>query len=130
MILAYSYRDAAGKYYEPEKGTESDGQHFVGDMLVTQKTEKMPKPRFNVADPDDIVEAYGADSLRLYEMFLGPLEMTKAWQTSSVHGMRHFLERAWRLVCDDGAPVSPRLVDVAPDLLLLRLQHKTVRAVT
>jgi leucyl-tRNA synthetase len=130
MILAYSYRDAAGKYYEPEKVTERDGHHFVGDMLVTQKTEKMSKSRFNVVDPDDIVEAYGADSLRLYEMFLGPLEMTKAWQTSAVHGMRHFLERAWRLVCDDGAPISPRLVDVAPDPLLLRLQHKTIRAVT
>src|SRR5262249_38847163 len=58
------------------------------------------------------------------------LEMTKPWQTSAVHGMRHFLERAWRLVCDDDAPISPRLVDVAPDQRLLRLQHKTVRAVT
>src|SRR4030095_14608341 len=107
-----------------------EGHHFVGDMLVTQKTEKMSKSRFNVVDPDDIVEAYGADSLRLYEMFMGPLEMTKPWQTSAVHGMRHFLERAWRLVCDDGAPISPRLVDVAPDQRLSRLQHKTVRAVT
>ena len=130
MILAYSYRDAAGKYYEPEKVTEREGHHFVGDVLVTQKIEKMSKSRFNVVDPDDIVEAYGANSLRLYEMFLGPLEMTKPWQTSAVHGMRHFLERAWRLVCDDDAPISPRLVDVAPDPRLLRLQHKTVRAVT
>ena len=56
----------------------------------------MSKSRFNVVNPDDIVEAYGADSLRLYEMFIGPLEMTKPWQTSAVHGMRHFLERAWR----------------------------------
>ena len=130
MILAFSYRDAAGKYYEPEKVTERAGHHFVGDMPVTRKTEKMSKSRHNVVDPDDVVEAYGADSLRLYEMFMGPLEMTKPWQTSAVHGMRHFLERAWRLVCDDGAAISPRLVDVAPDLLLLRLQHKTVRAVT
>jgi leucyl-tRNA synthetase len=130
MILAYSYRDAAGKYYAPEKVAESEGQHLVGDMLVIQKTEKMSKSRFNVVNPDEIVAAYGADALRLYEMFMGPLEMTKPWQTSAVHGMRHFLERAWRLVCDDDAPINPRLVDVPPDQRLLRLQHKTVRAVT
>jgi leucyl-tRNA synthetase len=85
---------------------------------------------FNVVNPDDIVAAYGADSLRLYEMFMGPLEMTKPWQTSAVHGMRHFLERVWRLVCNDDGVISPRLVDVAPDPRLLRLRHKTVRAVT
>src|SRR5262249_26535350 len=130
MILACSYRDAAGKYYEPEEVTEREGHHFVGDILVTQKTEKMSKSRFNVVDPDDIVEAYGADSLRLYEMFMGPLDMTKPWQTLAVHGMRHFLERVWRLLCDDGAAISPRLVDVAPDPLLVRLQHKTTRVVT
>ena len=130
MILAHSYRDAAGKYYEPQKVTQREGHHFAGDIAVTQKTEKMSKSRFNVIDPDDIVEAYGADSLRLYEMFLGPLEMTKPWQTSAVHGMRHFLERTWRLVCDNGAHISPRLVDVEPDLSLLRLKHKTIRAVS
>ena len=130
MILAYSYRDAAGKYYETEKVTQREGHHFAGDIPVTQKIEKMSKSRFNVVNPDDIVAAYGADALRLYEMFMGPLEMTKPWQTSAVHGMRHFLERAWRLVCDDDAPISPRLVDVPPDQRLLRLQHKTVRAVT
>jgi leucyl-tRNA synthetase len=130
MILAFSYRDAAGKYYEPEKVTQREGHHFAGDIAVTQKTEKMSKSRFNVVNPDDIVAAFGADSLRLYEMFMGPLEMTKPWQTSAVHGMRHFLERAWRLVCEDDIPDSPRQVDVAPDQRLLRLQHKTVRAVT
>ena len=130
MILAYSYRDAAGKYYETEKVTQREGHHFAGDIPVTQKIEKMSKSRFNVVNPDDMVAAYGADALRLYEMFMGPLEMTKPWQTSAVHGMRHFLERAWRLVCDDDAPISPRLVDVPPDQRLVRLQHKTVRAVT
>jgi leucyl-tRNA synthetase len=130
MILASSYRDADGKYYEPEKVTERDGRYFAGDTPLIQKNEKMSKSRFNVVNPDDIVEAYGADSLRLYEMFMGPLEMTKPWQTSAVHGMRHFLERAWRLVCDDDDLISSRLVDVAPDPRLLRLQHKTVRAVT
>jgi leucyl-tRNA synthetase len=130
MILAFSYRDAAGKYYEPEKVMQREGHHFAGDIAVTQKIEKMSKSRFNVVNPDDIVATYGADSLRLYEMFMGPLEMTKPWQTSAVHGMRHFLERAWRLVCEDDTPNSPRLVDVAPDRRLLRLQHKTVRAVT
>ena len=99
-------------------------------MPVTQKIDKMSKSRFNVVNPDDIVEAYGADSLRLCEMFMGPLDMTKPWQTSAVRGMRYFLERAWRLVCDNDGPRSSQLVDVAPDPQLLRLQHKTVRAVT
>jgi leucyl-tRNA synthetase len=130
MILAYSYRDAAGKYYAPEKVAERDGQYFFDDVPVTQKIEKMSKSRFNVVNPDDIVATYGADSLRLYEMFMGPLEMTKPWQTSAVHGMRHFLERTWRLVCDDEAPISPRLVDLEPEPRLLRLQHRTVLAVT
>jgi len=130
MILAYSYRDAAGKYYETEKVAEREGHHFAGNIPLTQKIEKMSKSRFNVVNPDDIVAAYGADALRLYQMFMGPLEMTKPWQTSAVHGMRHFLERTWRLVCDDNAAISPRLVDVPPDQPLLRLQHKTVRAVT
>ena len=110
--------------------TQREGHHFAGDIAVTQKIEKMSKSRFNVVNPDDIVAEYGADSLRLYEMFMGPLEMTKPWQTSAVHGMRHFLERAWRLVCEDDTSDGPRLVDVAPDQRLLRLQHKTVRAVT
>jgi leucyl-tRNA synthetase len=130
MILSFSYRDAAGKYYEPEKVTEHEARYFFGDIPLTRKIEKMSKSRFNVVNPDDIVAAYGADSLRLYEMFMGPLETTKPWQTSAVHGMRHFLERVWRLVCDDDASISPRLVDVAPDPRLLRLQHKTVLAVT
>jgi leucyl-tRNA synthetase len=130
MILAYAYRDVAGKYYETKTVTERDEHHFAGNIPVTQKIEKMSKSRFNVVNPDDIVAAYGADALRLYEMFMGPLEMTKPWQTSAVHGMRHFLERAWRLVCDDQAPISPRLVDVPPDQRLLRLEHQTVRAVT
>jgi leucyl-tRNA synthetase len=113
---------------------QKQGEAFVlaaqPDVRLESRAYKMSKSRFNVVNPDDIVAAYGADALRLYEMFMGPLEMTKPWQTSAVHGMRHFLERAWRLVCDDDDAISPRLVDVAPDLLLLRLQHKTVRAVT
>ena len=65
MILAFSYRDAAGRYYEPEKVIEREGHHFAADTPVTQKIDKMSKSRFNVVNPDDIVEAYGADSLRL-----------------------------------------------------------------
>jgi leucyl-tRNA synthetase len=130
MILASSYRDAAGKYYEPEQAVEREGRHFVGDVEVTQQLEKMSKSRHNVVNPDDIVEAYGADSLRLYEMFMGPLEVTKPWQTVAVSGVRRFLERAWRIVCDDDSMASARLADAAPDERLLHLQHKTIRMVT
>jgi leucyl-tRNA synthetase len=130
MILAYSYRDAAGKYYKPEAVTERDGVHVAGDIPVAQQIEKMSKSRYNVVNPDDVVDAYGADSLRLYEMFMGPLDVTKPWQTTAVPGMRRFLERAWRLVCDEDGSASARLVDAAPDEPLRRLQHKTVRVVT
>jgi leucyl-tRNA synthetase len=130
MILSFSYRDAAGKYYEPERVVERDGRFVVGDIEVTQQAEKMSKSRYNVVNPDDIVEAYGADSLRLYEMFMGPLDVTKPWQTVAVSGVRRFLERAWRIVCDDDSTASARLTDAAPDARLLRLQHKTVRMVT
>jgi leucyl-tRNA synthetase len=130
MILSFSYRDAAGKYYEPERVVERDGRFVVGDLKVMQQAEKMSKSRYNVVNPDDIVEAYGADSLRLYEMFMGPLDVTKPWQTVAVSGVRRFLERAWRIVCDGDSTASARLTDTVPDARLRRLQHKTIRMVT
>jgi leucyl-tRNA synthetase len=66
-------------------------------MILGQDNQKMSKSRGNVVNPDDIVEEYGADSLRLYEMFLGPLEATKPWSISGVEGVYRFLARVWRL---------------------------------
>jgi leucyl-tRNA synthetase len=131
MVLAFSYKDGSGRYYEPEQVVERDGRHFSGTVELSRQVEKMSKSRFNVVNPDDVVEEYGADSLRLYEMFMGPLEIAKPWQTSGLNGVRRFLERVWRIVCDDNDMLHP-LVQDGPDApeVLLRLRHETVRIVT
>ena len=131
MILAFSYRDANGKYYEPEAVTQVDGKPFVGGVEVTQQIEKMSKSLLNVVNPDDMVREYGADSVRLYEMFMGPLDATKPWQTSGVAGVRRFLNRSWRLLCDEDDTVDTRaVVDAEPELAIAAALHKTIATVT
>jgi leucyl-tRNA synthetase len=131
MILAFSYRDESGRYYEPGEVTERDGRHFAGAHELSRQVEKMSKSRFNVVNPDDVVEEYGADSVRLYEMFMGPLDVAKPWQMSGVTGVRRFLNRAWRIVCGEDDALHPLVQEgVAPPPALLRLPHKTVEAVT
>ena len=63
--------------------------------------EKMSKSRLNVVSPDEVIEQYGADAMRLYELFMGPLDQTKPWQTSGVDGVYRFLQRVWRLAVDE-----------------------------
>ncbi len=131
MILAFSYRDANGKYLEPETITQLDGKPFFNGQEVVQQVEKMSKSRLNVVNPDDMVQEYGADSVRLYEMFMGPLDATKPWQTSGVAGVRRFLNRSWRLLCDDNDQVDARaIVDAEPELRVAAALHKTIAAVT
>ena len=72
-------------------------------MILGENNEKMSKSRGNVINPDDVVKEYGADSLRLYEMFMGPLEATKPWSMQGVNGVFGFLNRVWRLIVDDRA---------------------------
>jgi leucyl-tRNA synthetase len=92
----------------------------------------MSKSRGNVINPDDIVKEYGADSLRLYEMFMGPLEAVKPWDTKSIKGVYGFLSRAWRLIVDEGEEfkLSPAVRDVEPDRDTLRVLHQTIKKVT
>jgi leucyl-tRNA synthetase len=130
MILAYSYRDAQGRYFEPSEVTERDGGHYAGTIEMTRQVEKMSKSRFNVVNPDDVVGEYGADSMRLYEMFMGPLDMAKPWQMTGVTGVRRFLDRAWRLACDENDNLHPSVTDAPCPPDLLRLRHKTVEFVT
>ncbi len=132
MILAFSYRDAQGRYFEPERVVAKDGKHIADDSVeVSQQIEKMSKSRFNVVNPDDVVDEFGADSMRLYEMFMGPLDVTKPWQTAGVAGVRRFIERAWRIVCnDEGVVIGERIIEEAPDAATTRLMHTTVRIVT
>ena len=114
MILAPSYRDAAGRYYEAAEVEERDGGYYAGSVPLARQAEKMSKSRFNVVNPDAVVAEHGADALRLYEMALGPLEAAKPWQTDGVAGIRRFLDRAWRIVCAADDRLSPAVREVAP----------------
>jgi leucyl-tRNA synthetase len=92
-------------------------------MILGEGGVKMSKSLGNVINPDDIVAAYGADSLRVYEMFMGPLEVSKPWSTNGIAGVRRFLDRVWRLG-------ELPLTDEAPTPDQLRLLHQTIRAVS
>jgi leucyl-tRNA synthetase len=102
------------------------------DIELVGRADKMSKSRGNVVNPDDIVKEYGADSLRLYEMFMGPLEAVKPWNTRSVEGVYRFLSRAWRLIVDDGEEfkLHPAVRDAAPDRDTLRVLHQMIQKVT
>jgi leucyl-tRNA synthetase len=91
-------------------------------MILGENNEKMSKARGNVVNPDDVVKSHGADSLRVYEMFMGPLEQVKPWQMSGIEGARRFLDRVWN-VC------TGPLTDDAGDLPTRRMLHKTVKKV-
>lgn len=102
-------------------------------IRVESKAAKMSKSRGNVVNPDDIVSQYGADSLRLYEMFMGPLEATKPWSMSGVGGVRNFLDRVWRMVIDhesESLQLSPAITDDPPTEDQDRVLHQTIRKVT
>ncbi|MGL5956044.1 MAG: leucine--tRNA ligase [Brevinema sp.] len=93
-------------------------------MILGENNEKMSKSRGNVVNPDDIVEEFGADSLRLYEMFMGPLEMSKPWSMNGIKGIKKFLDRVWRLFEDHVIVDTPIPND------LLYLTHKTIKKVS
>ena len=134
MILAYSHQDARGKYYHPSEVEERDGvarARATGETLTTQ-IEKMSKSRLNVVSPDDVIDQYGADAMRLYELFMGPLDQVKPWQMSGVEGVYRFLQRTWRLVVDErSGGVAPRLCDapVASEAGLHRTLQLTIKKV-
>ncbi len=103
------------------------------DIVVESRSYKMSKSRGNVINPDDVVKEYGADSLRLYEMFMGPLEQVKPWSMSGVEGVSRFLGRSWRMFVDeraDAVALHPAIQDIAPTDDQLRVLHKTNKAVT
>ncbi|OOC60460.1 leucine--tRNA ligase [Paenibacillus ihbetae] len=99
-------------------------------MILGNNNEKMSKSRGNVINPDDIVNEYGADTLRVYEMFMGPLEATKPWNTNGVEGTHRFLSRVWRLLIGDDGQLNPKIVDGEGSDEWKRILHKTIKKVT
>ncbi|MFC6179955.1 leucine--tRNA ligase [Lactiplantibacillus daowaiensis] len=98
-------------------------------MILGDNHEKMSKSRGNVVNPDDIVDQYGADTLRLYEMFMGPLEASIPWSTDGLHGANKWIERVWRLIIDDNNHVRDRVTTIN-DGKLDKIYHETVKKVT
>lgn len=98
-------------------------------MILGTNNEKMSKSRGNVINPDDIVGEFGADTLRMYEMFMGPLEATKPWNTNGVEGVYRFLARVWRLIVDDNGKLHERIQDVPGDDSFRRTWHKSLKKV-
>lgn len=99
-------------------------------MILGNNNEKMSKSRGNVINPDDIVSVHGADTLRMYEMFMGPLEATKPWNTQGVEGIYRFLSRVWRLFVDDNGQLSTRISEGAGSNEFQRVWHKTIKKIT
>ena len=132
MILAYSYQDDAGKYYYPEQVEKRDEQYYVKgkNTPLNVQVEKMSKSRYNVVNPDAVVEAYGADSMRLYEMFMGPLDRDKPWTDEGIQGVHRFMKRVWSLFVADDGSLHPRIVESGGDREMLRVLHYTIKEVT
>jgi leucyl-tRNA synthetase len=135
MIQAFAYQDARGSIV-PKKDTKEQGNDIVslatGEKLTPIVT-KMSKRYGNVINPDDVVKEYGADTLRLYEMYMGPLADSKPWNTKDVPGVFRFLQRSWRLVVpeytDKGALHTHLTSDRPNDPELERALHKTIHKV-
>ena len=107
--------------WEKEDKTES-GEPYLSGLVI----EKMSKSKFNVENPDDVVAQYGADTFRMYEMFLGPVEMSKPWDTKGIEGVHRFLKKLWRLFYNEETFV---VTNEAPTAAELKVLHKTIRKV-
>ena len=143
-ILADAFTDARGRYVPAAEVTRTpDGWEYAGQP-VTRRAGKMGKSLKNGISPDDIYESYGADTLRLYEMAMGPLDGDRPWHTDDITGMHRFLQRLWRLIIDESTgetlvspepeavdePTEPLPAPTGPlDADTARLLHRTIAAV-
>ncbi|MDQ0220287.1 leucine--tRNA ligase [Peribacillus cavernae] len=103
---------------------------FNQGMILGENNEKMSKSKGNVVNPDQVVTSHGADTLRMYEMFMGPLDASIAWSENGLDGSRRFLDRVWRLLVDDDGSLSSRIVDHDDSGKLEKVYHQTVKKVT
>ena len=117
----YKFKAWRKEFANAEFILEEDGKYITG-----REVEKMSKSKYNVVNPDDICEQYGADTLRLYEMFLGPLEQAKPWNTAGISGVYNFLRKLWRLYFNDN---GWQVTDEAPTPEMLKALHKTIKKV-
>jgi leucyl-tRNA synthetase len=128
-IQAYAYKNARGVYVDAEKVEERQaGKYFHGDEEVSREYGKMGKSLRNVVTPDEMCERYGADTFRVYEMSMGPLDVSRPWDTRAVVGAQRFLQRVWRLVVDEQTDAL-RVSDDALDDETRRLLHRVVDGV-
>jgi leucyl-tRNA synthetase len=134
MIQAYAYTDARGQYVPAEEVDETPGHHGEEPTFtwkgqpVRREYGKIGKSLKNVVSPDDMYDAYGADTFRVYEMSMGPLELGRPWETRAVVGSQRFLQRLWRNVIDE-ATGAVIVTDDAPDAATLTAMHRTIAGV-
>ena len=133
-IQAFAYTDSRGAYVPAAEVTEGDGKfQWVGpdgEIEVYQEFGKIGKSLKNSVSPDEICDNYGADTLRVYEMSMGPLEASRPWATKDVVGAHRFLQRVWRLVVDEQTGTERAAEQEALDDETLRLLHRTIAGVS
>jgi len=128
-IQAYAYTDARGFYVPAEEVEEKDGKYYHEGNEVSREYGKMGKSLKNIVAPDEICTDYGADTLRLYEMYMGPLEASKPWNTRDIVGPHRFLQRLWRSLVDEETG-EVRVTTGAASDEQKKLLHKTIDGVT
>jgi leucyl-tRNA synthetase len=128
MVQAWVYRDSRGFPVPAAEVEERDGAWYFEGERVTRELGKIGKSLKNAVAPDDVCDQYGADTLRLYEMAMGPLDVSRPWETRAVVGQYRLLQRLWRNVLDEETG-EVRVVDEEPDEATLRAMHKAVDGV-
>ena len=127
-IQAYAFKDDRGIYVEADQVSESDGTYLHDGQAVTREYGKMGKSLKNAVTPDDMYRDYGADTLRLYEMFMGPIDQDRPWETTSVIGSMRLLQRIWRNLVDEETG-ELTIADIAVPDGLNGLLHRTIDVV-
>lgn len=135
LILAHSYQDENGKYYYSHEVEQRDGQWFAKATAkpVHTQLEKMSKSKLNVYGLDDVIDRYGADAVRLYELFIGPVSASAPWNMAGIDGVSRFLNKVWRALIDERTGELNHKVTTAPpasELALWKQLHKTIKAVS
>ncbi len=128
MIQGYYYTDERGSYVEAtEVEPQKDGTYTYKGVIVRRHLGKIGKSLKNTISPDDVIDEYGADTFRIYEMVLGPLEQAKPWDTRGISGSFRLLQRIWRTVIDEDSG-AVRVTDETPTDETLRIMHATIAA--